>query len=108
VKWVGEQETGEEAEQIAALIARERELGGLTAALDECLKTLADSDDFQQYGWLSQEDVLKLADGDQMSLFALRGPPDLTIEVPDEDSPKTHKIICTSATGAVDQMKIHG
>jgi transcription factor E2F3 len=108
VKWIGEPDTPEESEEIAELVARERELRALTAALDECLVTLSGSEDFQKYAWLSQNDIMRLSEGDQMSLFALRGPTDLTIEVPDEDAPHTHKIVCTSASGTIDLIKIHG
>jgi transcription factor E2F3 len=110
VKWVGGSEGPEEAGQLADLLAREQELNRMTSNIDECLRGLSESDDFRNYAWVSQEDVLKLVDGTEMSLFALRGPSDLTIDLPDEDAPDKHRLVCTSASGAVDLIPIrpHG
>jgi transcription factor E2F3 len=106
VKWVGTCDSASEAHEIAELLARERELTALCSGIDSSLRTLSESEDFRNHGWLSQEDILKLVDGDGMSLFALRGPSDLTIELPDEDLQRKHRLVCTSASGPVDLISI--
>jgi transcription factor E2F3 len=107
VKWIGNNERSDEADQIARLVAREQELDRLAVAIDESIAALAASEDFLNYAWVSEEDVMRLVDGDQISLFALRGPSDLTLEVPEGEAPNQHRLICTSASGAVDLIPVH-
>jgi transcription factor E2F3 len=106
VKWVGGTDNPNDTEQMAQLLAREQELARMAANIDDSLRSLAESDDFRNYAWVSQEDILKLVNSDGMSLFALRGPSDLTIELPDEDAPNKHRLVCTSVSGPVDLIPI--
>jgi hypothetical protein len=75
--------------------------------IDESLAALAASPDFQTHAWVSEEEVRRLGD-DQMLLFALKGPSDLTIEVPGQVEPGKHRLICTSQAGMVDLIPIGG
>jgi transcription factor E2F3 len=106
VRWVGAGGTIDEGAQLKDLLAQEAEVDRMTTIIDESLMELSRSPDFQTYAWVSEEDVMRLTE-DQLTLFALRGPPDLTIEVPDEDEPARHRLICTSQTGAVDLIPIN-
>jgi transcription factor E2F3 len=106
VKWIGDSDSAEESEEMAKLVAREQELDKLGATIDEALATLSQSEDFEKYAWVSEEDVLRLIDGDQTSLYALRGPSDLAIEVPEGDVATRHRIICSSVSGQVDLIPI--
>jgi transcription factor E2F3 len=106
VRWVGSSGSVDEAAQLQDLLAQEAELDRMTAIIDESLMELSRSPDFQTHAWVSQEDVMRLTE-DQLTLFALRGPSDLTIEVPDEDDRARHRLVCTSQTGAVDLIPIN-
>jgi hypothetical protein len=106
VKWIGGARGPQETEEMAQVIAREHELDRITANIDECLRNLAESEEFRNHAWMSQDDLLKLAGAIDLSLFALQGPSDLTIELPDEEAPTKHKLVCTSASGTVELIPI--
>jgi transcription factor E2F3 len=105
VRWVGSATVPDSSAELQTLLAREAEVDRLTALMDESLATLAASPDFQAYAWVSEEDVMRLAD-EQMTLFALKGPTDVVIEVPEEEDPGRHRLICTSQSGSVDLIPI--
>jgi transcription factor E2F3 len=95
----------DEGKQLKDLLAQEAEVDRMTAVIDDSLMALSQSTDFQNHAWVSEDDVMQLAE-DGVTLFALRGPPDLTIEVPDEDEGEKHRIVCTSQSGGVDLIPI--
>jgi transcription factor E2F3 len=106
VKWIGTSDSTEECEEMARLVAREQELDKLAGTIDEALGAKSQSDDFKKYAWVSEEDIMRLVDANATSLYALRGPPDLTIEVPEDDLPDKHRLICSSESGTVDLIAI--
>lgn len=105
VRWVGAPAIPSSSNELESLQIREAELDRLTNVMDESLATLAASSDFHSHAWVSDEDVMRLAD-DRMTLFALKGPADLIIEVPDDGDPGNHRLVCTSQTGGVDLVPI--
>jgi transcription factor E2F3 len=105
VRWIDAAAPVDEGKQLKDLLAQEAEVDRMTAVIDDSLMALSQSTDFQNHAWVSEDDVMHLAD-DGVTLFALRGPPDLTIEVPDEDEGERHRIVCTSQTGGVDLIPI--
>jgi transcription factor E2F3 len=105
VRWIGGGSGVDNGSDLKDLLARESELDRVTAEIDEALANLAASPDFHSFAWVSEEDVARLADRD-LTLFALRGPSDLLLEVPESEDPARHRLICTSQTGAVDLIPI--
>ena len=108
VKWVGENTNMEVGTHVADLMAQETEIDRMTAFVDETLKELSNSEDFKNFGWVAGADVERIVNGEDVSLFALRGPNDLSIELPDDDDPNRsrHRLVCTSQTGYVDLIQI--
>lgn len=108
VRWIGENTKMESGTQIADLMAQETEIDRMTTFVDNTLKELSNSEDFRSFGWVTSDDVGRIVNGEDISLFALRGPNDLSIELPDDDDPNRsrHRLICTSQTGFVDLIQI--
>jgi hypothetical protein len=106
VKWVGTQASGDDEADLKDLQAQEENLEQLTTVIDDALASLTASPEFEALAWLSDEDVLRLT-GDELTLFALRGPPDLQIEVPEDEGSGQHRLIFTSQSGAIDLIPIH-
>jgi hypothetical protein len=105
VRWIGNAAVPDSRGELQSLIARESEIDRLTSLMDESLSTLASSPDFQAHAWVTEEDVKRLGD-DQMTLFALKGPPDLVVEVPEEGETGKHRLVCTTQSGTVDLIPI--
>jgi transcription factor E2F3 len=106
VRWVRNAVTTVEQPDLTALITREQELDRMTALIDESLAQMIASQEFESFAWVTEEDLVRLADED-LTLFALRGPPDLEIEMPEDDGPMRHRLVCSSETGVVDLILIH-
>ena len=108
VKWIGGGGLPDEGAVLKDLMEEENEIDRMTQFVDENLAMLAESSDFKNFAWVSEEDVSKLANGEGISLFALRGPNDLSIEVPDcdEENGGVHRLVCSSQSGTVDLIPI--
>lgn len=105
VKWIGGGEPDESA-LLKELMEEEHEIDRMTQLVEENMAMLAESSDFKNFAWVSEEDVSKLANGEGVSLFALRGPSDLQIEVPPAESGEVHRLVCSSQSGTVDLIRI--
>jgi hypothetical protein len=106
VRWIGNDSGADEASDVKQLMRKESDLDRMTAAIDESLARLAASQEFQEFAWVSEEDAMKLGDT-ELTLFPLRGPSGLQIEVPEDDEPTKHRIICTSQAGNIELIPIH-
>lgn len=108
VKWIAENTGIEEGTHLKDLRSQETEIDRMTMFVDKTLKELASSDDFKNFGWVTHEDVGKIVNGEDIALFALRGPNDLSIELPDDEDPNRsrHRLVCTSQIGTVDLFQI--
>jgi transcription factor E2F3 len=111
VKWVGDDPLIDESLQIRELTEREAELDQMSKFVSDALLDLAESEDFKKHAWLSHEDIANLSP-EALTMFALRGPTDMTIEVPealeDEDGQNSHCLVCNSQVGSIDLISIDG
>jgi hypothetical protein len=105
VKWVGHTQPVRTGRSLADLRAQEAELDHLMAVIDDSFASLITSEELQEFGWLGQEEVERLGNG-EMSIFALRGPSDMQIDVAEEDESVGHLLTCTSESGDVELIPI--
>jgi hypothetical protein len=91
--------------QLKELLGKEAEVDRMNSVIDQMLTSLFQSSEFQDFAWVSDDEVEKLTD-ELFTLFALHGPSDLTIEVPQEDGTEKHSIKCTSKLGSIELIPI--
>lgn len=94
VKWIGQ--TSEESD-LKQCAEQEKELDEMLAFVDTELDSILASQDFQDYGWLSTNDILSLAPDSKVTIYSLKGPNDLTIT-----NAETNHLVCTSETGGIE------
>ncbi|EAY18694.1 hypothetical protein TVAG_062990 [Trichomonas vaginalis G3] len=106
VRWVGDLSTVDSGTNQASLIEKEAEIDKMIEHVDKCLNDLSSSELFQNYAWVSDKDVLALAPDDEVTLFALRGPPSLTISVLEGEGDDPYQLVCRAPDGEVDLLSI--
>lgn len=106
VKWVGNQ-IGTQELDMDNLIRHDQALDAQLQALDKDLLELYRSDDFRNYGWLADEDFTPIINENKCTLFALQGPPDLQLEMPNTDDGLNNTIKCSSNMGVIDMIQIN-
>jgi transcription factor E2F3 len=106
VKWRGNVvNNGQPRDDLALLEERSRELDNLMESVDNCLDELIKSREFKDRAWLTEEDILSLDPEKSMNLFALLGPPTMTVEVSTlEDN--SHLTVCHTETGKLELKPI--
>lgn len=105
VKWTGSATTTFETE-IQQVLKKEAEVDSMLQFVSDELDSIFLSQDFIDYGWVTNEDVLSLDPDSNLSLFSLKGPPDLTIENP-EDEDGSHRLICQSENGGINLIHVN-
>ena len=83
---------------------KEKEIDRLMCEVNHELLDLYESSDFRSHAWLSPDDILRV-NGEDVSVFGLRGTPDTTIEATNDDN-HFFKIICASENGFIDFERI--
>ena len=106
IRWVGNKANLDDNATLQELLYHESELDRLTQLVDDSLLELASTQDFQSFAWVSENDIMCLKGNSDISIFALRGPPDLSIEVPEEEG-NFHRLICKSNKGTVDLIQVN-
>jgi hypothetical protein len=107
VRWIGENNKVAEHEDLRKLLEREAEIDRISHFVSNALIAISQSADFENYAWVTEEDVMKLVPDDDLSIFALRGPPDLELEISDEDESGCHRLfVQRSSTGEIDWLPI--
>lgn len=107
VRWVGDLGSIDLAPSQGSLADREAEIDNMTTIVGKYLDDLSSSEFFAHYAWVSDQDVLPLISDDDVSLFALRGPPSMTIEVIDPDGEGSpYQLICKAPEGEIDLISI--
>lgn len=104
IRWVGNKCSGSEMSVEEMLQRRLEEIDKMTLIVDGLLADLESSDDFRSFAWLSESDFAKITNGEDFSIFALKGSKDLTISVNDDD--EIHSLTCKAETGAVEFTQI--
>ena len=105
VKWTGSGATAFESE-IQQVLKKEAEVDNMLQFVSDQLDEVFLSQDFVDYGWVTNEDVLSLDPDSNLSLFSLKGPQDLTIENP-EDEDGSHHLICQSENGGINLVHVN-
>lgn len=105
VKWTGSGATAFESE-IQQVLKKEAEVDNMLQFVSDQLDEVFLSQDFVDYGWVTNEDVLSLDPDSNLSLFSLKGPQDLTIENP-EDEDGSHRLICQSESGGINLIHVN-
>lgn len=105
VKWTGSGATEMETD-LQKVLKKEVEVDNMIEFVKNELDAIFSSQDFSDYGWVTNEDVLSLDPDSNLSLFSLKGPKDLTIENP-EDEDGSHRLICQSENGGINLIHIN-
>jgi hypothetical protein len=85
-------------------VAREAELRRLIDLAAKYLGELSASPEYDAGAWVSQEDIRRLDPEGGLNLFALKGPPTMTIQVDIHD--EEHHMICKAEEGRIDLIPI--
>lgn len=89
------------------LLQEEKEIDEMTAIVDQALEALPNTEEFKQNAWLSPEDIELLDPQRTLSLFALHGPPSMTIQIFEDDEEEgNHRMVCQSADGKIQFFEI--
>lgn len=103
VKWIGRSQGTDDIHRV--LEERERELDSLINIADGCLTELSKSQAFQMNAWITEEDVAALNPDGNVNLFALRGPPSMTMKVfPQDDG--DYRLVCMADDGKIEMVQI--
>jgi len=95
IKWIKGKASEPSVVGVQQWNEKEAKLDEMIQKIDFCLQELSNSDVFNKFGWLSHEDILRLSEDNDMKLFALKGPPSMTIQIEDDDD-SAHRMICES------------
>jgi hypothetical protein len=105
VKWLGHVSVMGSYDLHQVLLDRDQELDTLTATTDAYLDDLLKSPAFHEHAWFSVEDISRLDPDVSMNLFAIKGPPSMTIEVIDSDD-QSHHMICKADDGIIEMTPV--
>ncbi|KAK8847745.1 hypothetical protein M9Y10_018774 [Tritrichomonas musculus] len=106
VKWIGNSTNNAYESEIQQILQRESETDRMLKFVGDELDSILLSQEFNDYGWVTIEDILTLAPDSNLSLFSLKGPKDLTIENP-EDEDGSHHLICQSENGGINLVHVN-
>jgi hypothetical protein len=106
VKWIG-RKPRDSVPVESARKRKEAALEAMTASVDRALADLMSSERFQDCGWFSEEEILRLDPGEAVHLFALRGPPSVTISILDQGD-GGHHMVCRADNGRIEMTPITG
>ena len=106
VKWTGTMEGITPLSNDSSLAERERGIDEMIEAVDKDIEDLNASEFFQNYAWVSYNDIMNLVEQDGVTLFALRGPPSMTISVEEQEGDNTFKLHCRAPDGEIDLVQI--
>lgn len=93
-----------EEKGLEELALKEREIDIMREAVENEIENLQNSTDFNYYAYFTDEDIKRLSQKNPMSFFAFQSPPDLKLEVVEEED--LYKLLCTSDIGGVNLIEI--
>ena len=96
IKWVEQKSTINNENIHSYLFDKEKELEDIISNVDNSINELSKSEIFNDYGWITPEDILKVVEGTDLKIFALKGPPSMTIQISETDDNVNHQMICES------------
>ena len=105
VKWVGKPLGSVPTDVHAKLVEQSQIYDAWLQLVDQNLAELSQSEDFQVHGWMTEQDILRLDPEGSINLFALRGPPSMTIQILDEGDGQ-HHLVCKSEDGKIEMVHI--
>jgi transcription factor E2F3 len=105
VRWVGRHPRADHPDADAMARRKEASIDAMLAFVDGALSELLESPRFQEHGWLSEEDIEKLDPEGSVHLFALRGPPSMTIDFADQEAGTRH-MVCRAEHGRIEMIPI--
>jgi hypothetical protein len=105
VRWVGRRPDPPVLAVVDPGRAREAEVNAMMQFTDKALADLLESERFEEHGWLSEEDIARADPGGALDLFAIRGPPTMTVEIVD-DGGGLHHMICRGDRGRIDMIPL--
>jgi hypothetical protein len=87
------------------LIDRSQELDAMLESVESCLEELLKSPEFKDQAWFTEADVGTLDPDNSMNLFALTGPPSMTIDVTVQGG-TSHQMVCQTDKGDIELRPI--
>ena len=107
VRWVGG-ETINQGNYHEQLIEKEANLDKLINDADNSLNDLQNSDFFNRFAWVSPEDILNIPELHNLSVYSLKGPPSLEIQIVSSQaqSDATNRFICSTPEGHIEIRQI--
>lgn len=105
VKWVGKTLGSVPTDVHAKLVEQSQIYDAWLQLVDQNLAELSQSEDFQVHGWMTEQDILRLDPEGSVNLFALRGPPSMTIQI-DQDGNGEHRMLCKTDQGNIHMTPI--
>lgn len=93
-----------EEKGLEELALKEREIDIMREVVENEIENLQNSADFNYYAYFTDEDIRRLSQKNPMSFFAFQSPPDLKLEVVEEED--LYKLLCTSDIGGVNLIEI--
>lgn len=93
-----------EEKGLEELALKEREIDTMKQAVENEIENLQNSIDFKYFAYFTDDDIKKLNQKNPLSFFAFQSPPDLKLEVVEEED--LYKLLCTSDIGGVDLIEI--
>ena len=107
VKWVGDNNLIETLNNLNLNTDKEEEIDKMIQNVDNYLNDLGASDLFNQYAWITPEDVLDMIpNDDDVKLFVLQGPNTMTIQLNDNEGERPYQLICKAPEGDIDLIPI--
>ena len=104
IRWVGRTSDVEIGDMHLMLREKERELDSMIELAEKYMNELSCSQYFQNYAWVTEEDLLTLDPEGAVNLFALRGPPSMTIQVDQKNG--EHHVVCKTDEGKIEMIQI--
>ena len=85
----------------------EAEIDRLTSVIDQQLLELSRSDLYEQFGWVTDDDIVSLDLPEGIALFSLKGPESLQIEVPQgSGNGEMHQLVIKCDDGPIELTPI--
>ena len=105
VKWIGKTQGTVPESVHSKLEEQSRAYDAWLQLVDENLAELSQSTSFYAHAWMTEEDILTLDPEGSVNLFALRGPPSMTIQITEQGDGE-HRLICKTDEGKIEMVQV--
>ena len=93
-----------EEKGLEELALKEKEIDLMREIVEQEIEDLQNSTDFDYFAYFTDDDIKKLNQRVPLTYFAFQSPPDLKLEVAEEED--FYKLVCSTDTGGVDLIEI--